>query len=296
MNIFKEEKHKLKFERDGYITFPLLDEEEVRNLIDYYNKINILEKSFGFQVSVNRNKMDLNIQLRDTIIEKLLPKLDLYLKNYKAFIATFMTKDSSPDNIVHHQDWSFVEEGKGFYSVSAWVALVDTTIENGCMAVLKGSHRLFNNHRPSPSPQSPVFLGEYMKQIFPYMTPVEMKAGEVLIFNNRLIHGSPPNKTANIRYAVTAFLTHKDAHLVHYTLKPNGLKDTLIKYAVDKNFYFKYSNDVLSKFYESEKNIEEYEIIDEIEFKFRTLSLEKLLMLIKTEGNIYNEELGQTIL
>lgn len=289
--IFKSKEHQEFFEKEGYLCLPLLNAEEVKELTTFYESLGIKdEKDYGFSVSMDELQPEQSRKVREKIWSTILPKFDQYLENYKPFVASYVSKESNPKGVVPaHQDWSFVDkEDEGYCSITCWTALVDTHLDNGCMGVIKGSHKLMQNHRPSPSPQTPVPLGEHMFSIFPYLTTLEMKAGEVLFFDNRTFHASPPNTTNEIRLAAGVGITQKDAQLVHYHLKPDGNKDTLQKFKIDEDFFLKYTNASLAKMYDNGETIQDYELLGEVPYTYDMFSSEELVELIKSSGNDFN--------
>ncbi len=289
--IFKNPAHQSFFEKEGYLILPMLNEGEVSELASYYKSLDLKdEKGFGFHVSMDSLDKELCAQIRTKIWNAILPKLDNFLENYKAFVASYVVKESNPKGVVPaHQDWSFVDkEEEGFCSITCWTTLVDTTLDNGCMGVIKGSNSFMQNHRPSPSPQTPVPLSDHMFSIFPYLKTLEMKAGETLFFDNRTFHASPPNTTTGVRLAAGVGVTQKDAELVHYYLKPDGNKNTVLKYKVDEDFFLKYDNARLSKMYDNGEIITDYEMIKEIPYSFDQFTSEGLIEIIKQAGNEYN--------
>lgn len=289
--IFKNPAHQSFFEKEGYLILPMLNEQEVLDLSTYYNSLQLKdEKGFGFHVSMDQLDKELCTQVRTKIWNTILPKMDNYLENYKPFVASYVVKESNPKGVVPaHQDWSFVDkEDDGYCSITCWTALVDTNLDNGCMGVIKGSNRFMQNHRPSPSPQTPVPLSEHMFSIFPYLKTLEMKAGETLFFDNRTFHASPPNTTNQIRLAVGVGITQKDANLVHYYLKPDGNKNTILKYNVDEDFFLKYDNSRLSEMYENGEVITDYEVTEEKSYFCENYTSEALTALIKQAENEYN--------
>lgn len=289
--IFKNPEHQQFFEEEGYLVLPLLNEEEVKHLTEYYEGLQLNDsQGFGFHVSMDDLTLEDNLNVRKKIWDTILPKMETYLENFKPFVASFVVKESNPKGVVPaHQDWSFVDqEEQGYCSITCWTALVDTELDNGCMGVIKKSHKLMQNHRPSPSPQTPVPLSEHMFSIFPYLTTLEMKAGEVLFFDNRTFHASPPNTTSEIRLAAGVGITQKDANLVHYHLKSDGNKDTLLKYAIDEDFFLKYNNAKLAKLYDEKGSIEAYDLVEELPYHYDKYTSEELVALIKAGGNEFN--------
>ena len=289
--IFKKPEHQQFFEEEGYLVLPLLNKDEVKDLSDYYKDLQLVDsQGFGFHVSMDDLSQEDNIKVRKKIWDMILPNMDAHLENYKPFVASFVVKESNPKGVVPaHQDWSFVDkEEDGYCSITCWTALVDTELDNGCMGVIKKSHKLMQNPRPSPSPQTPVPLSEHMFSIFPYLTTLHMKAGEVLFFDNRTFHASPPNTTAEIRLAAGVGITQKDAKLVHYHLKADDSQSTLEKYAIDEDFFLKYNNAKLAKLYDAKEKIEGYDLLEEIPYTYDKYTSEELVELIKAGGNEFN--------
>jgi ectoine hydroxylase-related dioxygenase (phytanoyl-CoA dioxygenase family) len=289
--IFKNKVNQDFFEKEGYLILPTLGNQEIENLKSYYESLHLNdEKGFGFHVSMDQLDKALCAQIQTKIWDTVLPKLDDYVENYKSFVASYVVKESNPKGVVPaHQDWTFVDkENEGFGSITCWTALVDTTLDNGCMGVIKGSNKLMQNFRPSPSPQTPVPLSDHMFSIFPYLKTLEMKAGETLFFDNRTFHASPPNTNNEVRLAVGVGITQKDAELVHYFLKPDGNKNTILKYKVDENFFLKYDNARLSTMYDNGEVITDYEVVEEIPYFYDQYTSEDLINMIKQEGNEYN--------
>ena len=81
---------------------------------------------------------------------------------------------------------------------TAWIALDDTTIENGCMHVLPGGHTLgaLKHHH---SIDCEILPDRIEKE---RAVPVEIKAGGVMYFSAMLPHQTPPNRTAGRRRAL----------------------------------------------------------------------------------------------
>lgn len=279
------------FEREGYIVYPLLNEQEVNDLKSFYESLQIKdEMGFGFHVSMDQKDKDISKRVREKVWGVVLPKLSEHLKDFKPFVASYVVKDPNPKGVVPaHQDWSFVDkEEDGFCSITCWTALVETNIDNGAMGVIRGSHKMMGNHRPSPSPQTPVPLSEHMFSIFPYLKTLDMKPGEVLMFDNRTFHASPLNTSTEIRLAAGVGVTQQGAQLVHYSLKPDGKNSTAIKYKVDEDFYLKYNNALLAKMFDEGKLIEDYEVLEEIAYTFPQHTSEELIEMIKAAGNEFN--------
>lgn len=289
--IFKDDERQQFFEREGYAVFPLLSAEEVADLKSYYESLGLVdEKGFGFHVSMDQKDKDMCRRIREKVWGIALPQLSEHLKDFKPFVASFVAKEVNPKGVVPaHQDWSFVaDEEDGYSSITCWITLVDTNIDNGGMGVIRGSHKFMMNHRPSPSPQCPVPLSEHMFSIFPYLHTIDMKAGEVLMFDNRTFHASPPNTSSSIRLAAGVGVTQKDAKLVHYYMKPDGTFKTMLRYNVDEDFFLKYENATLARMYDEGKLIEGYGEPVEVPYEYTKYTQEEMVEVVKAAGNSFN--------
>jgi ectoine hydroxylase-related dioxygenase (phytanoyl-CoA dioxygenase family) len=289
--LFKDKAVQSFFDANGYAVLPALGAEQIRELLAFYKSLQIKDDAgFGFHVSMDQTDKSLVSKVLDKLFEVALPKMEVHFENAKPFVGSYVIKEPNPTSIVPvHQDWTFVDEEDRYCSVTCWVPLVDTTLDNGAMAVIKGSNRFFDNDRPSPSPQVPSPLSEHMVTIFPYLQLIEMKAGEMLVFDNRTFHGSPPNTTADTRVAFGIGMTQRDAKLIHYYLNPKSeAKNEILKYAIDEQFFRKYENSSLTKMYDHGETIEGYPLETTAPFVLPQFTSDELIELIKETGNTFN--------
>jgi len=85
--------------------------------------------------------------------------------------------------------------------VGAWIALDDATVENGCLWVIPGSHRIgyLYPQRPHGNPDEFDFAQESHGFDESLEAPVEVKAGTVVFFNGYLLHRSRKNRSSMFR-------------------------------------------------------------------------------------------------
>jgi ectoine hydroxylase-related dioxygenase (phytanoyl-CoA dioxygenase family) len=88
---------------------------------------------------------------------------------------------------------------------TAWVALDDCTVENGCLRVIAGSHRerrIFK-HEQDDSENLVLNLTVMKTELDEARAvDVELQAGQVALLDVYTVHGSNPNRSANRRAAV----------------------------------------------------------------------------------------------
>jgi ectoine hydroxylase-related dioxygenase (phytanoyl-CoA dioxygenase family) len=291
--LFKNPEHQQFFEENGYIKLPALNEAQIQKLTDYYYKVGLKDSTgYGFHIGMDIPDKERVKIMMNTIKEIALPAIEHYFDDVQFFTASYVIKEpNNPRSVVPpHQDWSFVEDEQQHCSVTCWITLQDVNMENGCMGVIKGSNKFFDNVRPSPSPQAATPLKNHMFNIFPFLELIEMKAGEALIFDNRTIHASPPNATNAPRVAVGLGFTQKEAALCHYYLKP-GTDNILLKYKITPDFFLKYDNITLSKMYDRGETIQDCGSPEEVPYVWEDLSAGELAQRITAAGNTYKPEL-----
>jgi ectoine hydroxylase-related dioxygenase (phytanoyl-CoA dioxygenase family) len=118
------------------------------------------------------------------------------------FHGKVLMKEPGCGAVEWHQDYGYWYD-QGFLQprmMSAWVALDPATRANGCLEVLRGSHRLGRLTHVSAGTQTgadPKRL-EQIRSHFEHVR-CEMRPGSVLFFDNLLLHGSAPNRSADPR-------------------------------------------------------------------------------------------------
>ena len=97
-----------------------------------------------------------------------------------------------------HQDNAYFNWLPLYKVATAWIALDDTTIDNGCMHVLPGGHRLgaLRHHHTIDCEILPDRIDKGQA------VPVPLKAGGIMFFSAMLPHQTPPNRTADRRRAL----------------------------------------------------------------------------------------------
>lgn len=87
--------------------------------------------------------------------------------------------------------------------VGVWLALTDATLDNGCLAVLDGSHHEpLQRHDPDPRPGANYGYLEIFDHDFTGAKPVLMQRGDLLVFHSFLMHRSYDNQANTARMAM----------------------------------------------------------------------------------------------
>jgi hypothetical protein len=105
-----------------------------------------------------------------------------------------------------HQDYGYWYKNGFLYPeamISVMVALTDATIENGCLQVLKGTHKMQRFEHSFVGEQQGAdhaFVNEALKTN--ELVYVELKAGDVLFFHSNVLHRSDANRSDYPRWSV----------------------------------------------------------------------------------------------
>ena len=96
-------------------------------------------------------------------------------------------------------------------SISAWLALTDSTVDSGCMRVIPGSHRQgLQAHVEVQSANNLLRRGEHVHMEVNEEDAVDMhlEAGQMSLHHNTIIHGSNPNVSTTRRIGfIVRFVT-----------------------------------------------------------------------------------------
>lgn len=134
--------------------------------------------------------------------------------------STIFTKYAHDEKFVSwHQDshyWGLSEPRL----VSAWIALTDSTIDNGCLRVLPGTHTRAFEHLEEPQQTNILTRGHTVSDTLDVDQAIDivLHAGEMSFHHANLIHGSNPNTSSGprigvaVRYAATA-VKQKKSHI-----------------------------------------------------------------------------------
>lgn len=96
-------------------------------------------------------------------------------------------------------------------NVTAWVALGPTFLDNGCLRIIPGSHRELVEHTPVNDKNSTFATGIPADKIDESRAvSLEMKPGEIVIFNEATYHGSQANISDVPRVAFSMRYTSPD--------------------------------------------------------------------------------------
>jgi ectoine hydroxylase-related dioxygenase (phytanoyl-CoA dioxygenase family) len=203
-----------QFKQEGYVKLNLLTPAQLEEL-----KTLAGSAGFAFENNVNRERCSYNTSLFETdenkriaffnaVAEKLQPVLDKILIDFDVAMVNYWSKDLNDGAVEIHQNWSHVDETK-FRSMSLWIPLQDTDHTNGTIEVVPQSQGKYDLLR-GINIFNPL-LDIAAEVVEKDMLPINLKAGEAILFDDSLVHYTAPNKSNQPRVAVQLVVKPKEA-------------------------------------------------------------------------------------
>ncbi len=208
--IFKDPTMQEEFEREGFVVVDFYTPQQVEEVKGLYHRLHPKDEH-GFFPSVYSKDKNYR-QTTDAELKRIgHQRFEELLMDYQIINGSFIVKSPGQESYLHvHQDMTLVDE-REFTGINIWTTTVDLTDENGVLYVLPGSHRFFPTYRGHTIRG---FYDGIQEEIKDYMTPYYLKAGQAVIFDQSIIHFSPPNESNEVRIVSNVYFTHKDARFV----------------------------------------------------------------------------------
>jgi non-heme Fe2+,alpha-ketoglutarate-dependent halogenase len=200
------------FERGFLGPFRAISEEEAGDLRQHVEGLLAQDApAYGFRTTRDRHLDSprlMEILCHPAIVQRMKQLMGPDLMVWRSNV--FEKRAGSPE-ITWHQGTTFLMEqaykpalepaDKGaMFEIAIWMALDDANAANGCMQVVPGSHHDIGTIRLTGNKQflDARFEGDY--DIDPKdLVGLPCRPGEFVIFTERLIHGSEPNRSTNSR-------------------------------------------------------------------------------------------------
>jgi hypothetical protein len=284
-----------RFETLGYCQIPLLGNDEIKELREYYLSRTggkVVNSPYGMWISIHdAETAALKRESMNLIHNVTMPRLKEFFVDCKPHLGSYLVKVPNPRSFTFpHQDWTFVDNEKlnDLFSLTVWITLADVDIDGGALGFIKGSPQFFPDAvLGSPSPAITTLTRGHEPMLFEYLSYQPIKAGDALAFNNKTIHAAMPNTTGQQRISLGIGLTPAEATLYHYFLKP-GTTDRLLKLRVEEDFFLNYSNQALFQLHQEGKVPGYCKVEGELDYSFKPLTAAEMAQLCEKHGSVRN--------
>jgi hypothetical protein len=219
--IFKDDALQRAFLEPGYVKVPMLSSAEVAGIRE---ALGHMQPDDAFAPKGRRtfhcSYLDENEDYRRSVYQLLqaafAPHVAEYLENYALLNCNFYVKPPGSGEFLLHQNWPALPLDDT--SVTVWCPLLDTDVANGTLEFVVGSHKIVPHVE---GPNMPGLFDRICRQVIEkYLTPVPVKAGEAIIFDDSLIHWSARNTSQEPRVAIQILCVPADAQPCFYFYDP----------------------------------------------------------------------------
>jgi ectoine hydroxylase-related dioxygenase (phytanoyl-CoA dioxygenase family) len=238
---FKDWKLETQMTELGYAAISgFLCDDEINVLIELYQKYHVkINGQQGFWFSVSHLDKQSAGEFNQLVTQMMLPKVEAYFEDAYIPLVTLLDKyPSDASQMDPHRDGSVLDETQ-YGHLNMWIPLVDTNESNGALFVLPRSHKYFNEVAPIGI-QWP--YSGYSNLICQHVTTLYSKKGDLLIYDQSLIHGSWKNSSDAHRPVVHFGVAHKDTQFLYYKVESTTPEITVTAYKVQPEFYLHVSN------------------------------------------------------
>lgn len=133
------------------------------------------------------------------------------------FFCKYPAEERGERFVAWHQDVTYwgLEPPR---AITAWIAIDDADVENGCMSVIPGSHRLgFFEHGKSDRPGNLLSINQEVSDVAAderRAVSMPLRAGQMSLHDGMLLHGSHPNRSPRRRCGLAVRFTTPDVRQV----------------------------------------------------------------------------------
>jgi hypothetical protein len=228
---FRDPELEAAFRRDGFVVVDFAPPQVVQELLRAYDEFESGIDS-GYYPSLMSPDEDYKAKTHFKVVDEVFPLMDALIDGYEPMLGVFMVKHPGPDTEVPpHQDWIVADESVR-PTMNAWMPLTPVTAEAGQMKVLPGSHKWLTGLRGSPNFPTQ-WQGVWERVRDELMVTVPIEVGQAMVYDIRVLHGTPPNRSAQTRVVTSLYAVPQGVPSVHYHRDAEG---TVRGYEVPRNF------------------------------------------------------------
>lgn len=225
----------------GYSILPaFLSKTDVAEILSFYgSNHSISTVDGGFFVSIYSKDLKYRNNVHQFLLSRLSEKFNGLFKDFKFTCLNYAVKfPGEKGDLFIHQDMAQVNEME-HSQVGVWIPLVDVDLYNGTMGILPYSHFSIPPHR---SLYHNLPYSKLYDRIQNYMQPVKLKAGDLLLFDIRLLHKSFVNRSDQPRISLATSVVPENAKFVMAFREPSSQSNEFELLELDDDFYLTFKD------------------------------------------------------
>jgi hypothetical protein len=232
---FRDPTAQASLEQEGYAVVPMLDAREVDGLRRAFEALGPApgDSQRACHSSFHSFDREYKRRVNQTVRAALDPQLEATFDRQRPLPCNFIMKwPGGMGGFGLHQDLSLVDE-RFHRSVEVWVALDDTTDENGQLWMVPGSHLWLPTLRGIHAFDFP-FHDVGARIVERHARAVPVPRGHAVVFNHAIVHFSFPNRSDTPRLAAITDLIPAEAQHLHFFGDGNGNVEA---FEIDDSFW-----------------------------------------------------------
>jgi hypothetical protein len=204
-----------EFSQQGVVTRPFFSPEQVAELRGELDQLGTFGGSGFYDTAAAALESAQREAIHRILCSAFAQAASELLVDYEPVMSSFIVKGHGQDSQKEiHRDFRLLDESQ-FRAVCIWVPLVDVDEINGALAVIRGSHQVDTG--PRSVPMTPRYSQDPLLELsFEDAETVPVSAGEAVVFDMALAHGSDVNHSNLPRYAAAVAYAPKSAPLSLY--------------------------------------------------------------------------------
>jgi len=230
------------FWRDGFVKQPLFDADQLKALRDGFTQLSPFD---GFDPTTLENPrcgyhctfLDPDVAYRrqsDELVRELFgDPIRTLLPGYRILSSNIYVKPPGAGRFEIHQNWPTIED-LDVPTLTVWVPLQDTGFGNGTIRLVPGSHHIFPDVAAASSDR---FFDDFESELIEkYLQPVDVGAGEALLFDDSLLHWSSDNLSSSPRVTFQIEMVPNGAQGVLWIRNPDDPSEFEL-WKMDREFW-----------------------------------------------------------
>ncbi len=224
--------------KEGFCQFKndsFLNDSFYSDLESLVSDIKIIEDQLqpvGYYLSIMHGDPSLRNKINQLVLKYIDPMVDSMFTEASVLTSSIIIKPAHTGRFTTHMNWSCTER-LDHSAFTLWIPLNDTTSANGTLKIFPRTHTFFN--APVPVNVHNQYFAEFTDYINTHdqYKPIDVKKGEVLCFDERIVHGSDINNTATPRVVLQVVVTHKPKETCFFFTKENSIES----YEINREYF-----------------------------------------------------------
>jgi len=244
--VIKDDTLRATIYKQGYAVIEkFIDQQVIDQILSFYeNNHSIEAKNGGMFVSIYSKDLSYRLNIHNELSKKLGTLIDQIFDGHKSNGYNFIVKyPGTRSEMFLHQDMPFVDEMR-YSEVGVWLPLQAVREENGCMGIIPNTHFSIP---PTRSLHNELPYSSIYESLTEHIVPLCLNAGDLLLYDPRLVHNSFQNKSAKPRIAIATRMSPAEADYIITYKDENDPSGQFEQIKVEDDFFLTFDDFISGK-------------------------------------------------